>query len=145
VTRAVLDANVLASGAVGLLIVGSTPGQLLRLWLDDAFELIVSDQLRTEVSRTLQKPYFLSRLAPERIANFNALLQERATSTPLTVQVSGVATHPEDDLVLAAAASARADYLVTGDHQLQKLGSYRGVKIVSPAEFLEVLRQQPSN
>jgi predicted nucleic acid-binding protein len=50
-----------------------------------------------------------------------------------------VATHPEDDLVLATAVSAHADYLVTGDRKLQRLGSYQGVRILSPREFLAVL------
>jgi uncharacterized protein len=50
-----------------------------------------------------------------------------------------VATHPEDDLVLAAAVSAEAGYLVTGDRQLQQLGRFRGVDIVSPRAFLAIL------
>lgn len=67
------------------------------------------------------------------------LLEQEAVLTPITRQVQGVATHPEDDLILAAAVSARADYLVTGDDQLQKLGGFEGVKIVSPREFLRLL------
>jgi predicted nucleic acid-binding protein len=58
----------------------------------------------------------------------------------ITVEVRGVATHPEDDLILATAISARADYLVTGDRQLQALGSYQGVQIVSPRQFLTILQ-----
>ena len=38
-----------------------------------------------------------------------------------------------------AAGSAGVDYLVTGDRQLQRLGSHLGTTIVSPAQFLEVL------
>ncbi len=53
-----------------------------------------------------------------------------------------MATHPEDDLVLATAVSAAADYLVTGDKQLQRLGGYHGVAIVSPRDFLALLQQQ---
>jgi hypothetical protein len=41
--------------------------------------------------------------------------------------------------VLAAAVSADADYLVTGDRQLQRLGTYEGVRIVSPRDFLALL------
>jgi predicted nucleic acid-binding protein len=44
-----------------------------------------------------------------------------------------------DDLILATALSAQADYLVTGDSQLQGLGAYRGVAIISPREFLSRL------
>ena len=58
----------------------------------------------------------------------------------ITTSVSGVATHPEDDLVLATAISGKADYLVTGDRQLLKLQEFEDVSIVSAAEFLLILQ-----
>ena len=67
------------------------------------------------------------------------LLEQKATSIALTREVHGVATHPEDDLILAGAWSAEAEYLVTGDAQLQKLGTFEGVKIISPRDFLWLL------
>ena len=42
--------------------------------------------------------------------------------------------------MLATAVSAQADYLVTGDIQLQKLGTYGGVTILSPRAFLDLLQ-----
>ena len=69
-------------------------------------------------------------------------LEQLATRVVVTVVVSGIASHAEDDLVLAAAVSARVDYLVTGDKQLLKLGQYEGVIIVSPRDFLARLEQQ---
>jgi predicted nucleic acid-binding protein len=67
------------------------------------------------------------------------LLRTETDVTPITVQVTGVASHPEDDLVLAAAVSAGADYLVTGDKQLLSLGRYQELGICSPPTFLELL------
>jgi predicted nucleic acid-binding protein len=56
------------------------------------------------------------------------------------VTVAGVATHPEDDLVLATALSAGADYLVTGDRRFRtRVPHYQGVTLVSPAEFLAII------
>jgi hypothetical protein len=34
------------------------------------------------------------------------------------------------------------DYLVTGDEQLQRLGRYESVRIVSPREFPDILRRE---
>lgn len=48
-------------------------------------------------------------------------------------------SNPEDDVVLATAVSAHADYLVTGDRQLLRLGAFEGVALISPAGFVEVL------
>ncbi len=138
--RAVVDANVLASGSLTAL---TPPGQILDLWEAGQFELIVSEHLLDEVDHTLDKPYFLSRLPPEQSARFRSLLRRSATFTPITVQVSGVATQPEDDLVLATAVSAQAEYLVTGDGPFRRrVPSYQGIRLVSPREFLEILRPE---
>jgi putative PIN family toxin of toxin-antitoxin system len=136
VTSATFDANVLASGFVRP---QAPPGQLLQVWSLGVFTLIVSEPLIDETRRTLDKPYFAQRLTPAQRANTIKLLRREAVITALTVEVRGVATHPEDDLVLAAAVSAGADYLVTGDRKLQRLGSYERVRIVSPRQFLELL------
>jgi putative PIN family toxin of toxin-antitoxin system len=133
VIRVVVDANVLASGFTSG---GSPPDRLLRAWLAGDWELMTLEEILSEVERTLHKPYFFRRLGPEGIARNLSLLRERAVITPLSVAVHGIATHPEDDLVLATALSAHADYLVTGDGPLQKLGTYRGVAILSPRALL---------
>lgn len=46
---------------------------------------------------------------------------------------------PKDDMVLACALAAGADYIVSKDDHLKGLGEYRGVKIVSTDEFLKIL------
>ena len=145
---AVLDTNVLASGTVTAI---TTPGQILDYWHLGKFNLAISEhiiyelkQIIYELKQTFTKPYFQKHVSSVRVANFIDLLQNEALIIPITVKVQGVATHPEDDLVLAAALSAKADYLVTGDGPLlRKVGStYQGVKLVTPNEFLEILQKQ---
>ncbi len=141
--KAVLDTNVLAPGVVGFSNSSSTPGQLLRLWQAGAFDLVVSDHILEELARTLSAPYFQRHVGPEELTRLKKLLGRRAIRTAITTRVRGIATHPEDDLVLAAAVSAKAEYLVTGDEKLQRVGGYRNVAILSPRAFLNVLRAGP--
>src|SRR3954468_7962192 len=137
---AVLDANVLSSGAVGFVNPQSTPGQIIRDWQADRFEVIVSDHLLAEVHRTLQKPYFQARLTSAEIDRFERTLMTDATHIEITVTVEGVAKHAEDDLILATAVSAQADYLITGDGPLiRAVPTYEGVRLVTPRQFLEIL------
>lgn len=42
-------------------------------------------------------------------------------------------------MLLEAALAGRADYLVSGDEDLTILGQFRGIAIVTPREFLDVL------
>lgn len=135
--RVVLDTNVLASGLVGR--GQSPPAQILDAWRIGSFSLVVSEHLLTELARTLNDPYFRRRLTSEHIAASINLLNRRAIVASTKVRVEGVATHQEDDLTLATAISAGARYLVTGDKKIQDLRHYRGVRIVSPREFLDIL------
>lgn len=47
-----------------------------------------------------------------KLVNTVATIRHTATMTPITRRAQGIATHPEDDLVVAAAISAGVDYLV---------------------------------
>ncbi len=66
-------------------------------------------------------------------------LRAQAIITPLTIIVSGVATHAEDDVMLSTALSGNAQFLVTGDYKLIALKQYQGVALVTAREFLAML------
>lgn len=50
-----------------------------------------------------------------------------------------VTADPDDDYLVALAAAADADLLVSGDHHLTDLKCVSEVRIVTPREFLEEL------
>lgn len=137
--RALFDTNVLASGFATLRKPESVPGSLIRCWRRSEFTLVVSDHILIELQRTLTKTYFAQQITIDETAQALWTLRHQAEVAPIVLTISGEASHPDDDLVLAATASAHVDFLVTGDRQLQKLGSFRGTTILSPASFLLVL------
>ena len=137
--RITLDANVLAPGFTSH---GSASSRLIDLWRSGAFALVLSEHVLQELARTLTDPYFASRLPYEEATAILTLLSAKATLTELTIEVSGVATHPEDDLVLSTALSGQATILCTRDKQLLKLGSYQGVAILSPGELVARLQNE---
>jgi predicted nucleic acid-binding protein len=50
-----------------------------------------------------------------------------------------VTANDDDNRILECVAAAQAEFLVTGDKEhLLPLGSYRGTKIVTPAQFLDL-------
>lgn len=138
-TRAVLDTNVLVSGFVRSNADAATV-RVLDLWRSGAFDLVTSAPIIEEFRRTLSTPYFISRLSPEDIEAAVALIATLAELVEIVVEVSGVATHREDDVILATAVSAGANFLVTGDRQLRKVAEFNGVRLVTPAEFAGWLR-----
>lgn len=140
---AVLDTNILASGTI---TASTPPGQILDAWRNAQFSLISSEPILNELERTLRKPYFMQRLTAEGIVAFLDLMRNEAIISPITTYVSGVATHPGDDLVLATAISCKADYLVTGDGPfLRKVGpNYRDVNLVTSNTFLAIIQKTKS-
>lgn len=137
--EAVIDTNILVSGFTDR---GGAPGQIVDKWLEGAFQIVTSAYILAELTRTFEKPYFRRHLSPDQIAAAIAALRHRARQTELTVGVSGVASHPEDDPVIATALSAGVPYLVTGDAELRHVGSYEGVTILTPREFLALLEEE---
>jgi predicted nucleic acid-binding protein len=125
----VLGANVLAPGFLNR---GSASGELINLWQREVYELVVSEHLLAELTRTYTDPYFQCRIESGEVALI----------TDLTVSVTGVATQPRDDLVLSTALSGKASLLGTRDRQLLKLGAFREVRIASPGQLLEELRRR---
>ena len=137
--KAVYDTNSLASGTI------STQGPssfIIDAWINSDVEMITSEPLIDELTRTLIKPYFTSRLTAEQRLAFVDLVRTRATVVPITTPIPNVATHPEDNIVLATAESGMAAYIVTGDHGLQSLNHFKGIHIVSPRDFAELLQQE---
>jgi len=132
--RVVLDTNVVVSA----LVWGGTPFQLLQAATDGDIDLYTSPPLLAELRTVLAREHLASRLARQR----SSIEQALALYSELVISVSPLATprtvprDADDDHVIAAALAARADLIVSGDHDLLELQQVEGVPIVDPATAL---------
>jgi uncharacterized protein len=55
-----------------------------------------------------------------------------------TVKVS---SDLEDNKILECALSSKTKYIISGDDHLKKIKDYKGIKIISPREFKELLEK----
>lgn len=133
---AVLDTNVLVSAFPAH---GTVPAMLIDAWRQGAYHFVISEPILEELAETWSDPYWQARFAPTESVAAIALLRSTAIVTALTVEVTGVATHPEDDLILATAVAGAATHLVTGDRKLRAVGAFQGITILSPRAFLDRL------
>ena len=135
--KLVLDTNVIVSA---LLKRSSAPGQILQLWRDGRFDLLVSDPLYAELTEVLGRRKLKVYLKPELSRRFLELLRDYAT----WVEVGRVPPHtvrdPKDLMVLGTAVAGRADLIVSGDQDLLVLRRFRGIPILDPRATLEVIR-----
>ena len=135
-TRIVLDTNVLASGFSSD---ASTARTLLDRWQDEEYELVVSEHLLAELARTFEDTYYRVRVSSQQAERVFTLLRADALMAALSTPVVGVATHAEDDDVLATALNGEAAILCTRDKQLLRLRTYENIAILRPGELLALL------
>lgn len=61
-----------------------------------------------------------------------------------TGSLRGICRDPKDDMVLECAILGGAEIIVTGDKDLLTLGLFRGIRILTPRQFLTLQRAEGS-
>ena len=134
--RAVVDVNVLVSG---ILSAKSASAEILRANRDGQFELVVSELLLAELTRTLTYPRLRKRIPAEKAAAFVNWVREHGIVSEDPAGPPPVGSRdPDDDYLLALAIDRRA-YLITGDQDLLVLA--HELPILTPAQFATKLRE----
>lgn len=132
--RLVLDTNVLLSG---IAYPASVPGRILAAWRHGSIEVILSAYILDELRRVLPRLAHRHGLTATEIEDLvDALAIQAEVIEPLPdadPALRDVADQPILGTLLAALQGSRADYLVTGDHDLLALADRH--PIVTPAQF----------
>lgn len=107
----------------------------------DKYRLFVSKQTILELLDVLDRPQLTKKFTT--IATINKRTVIRIVSNAEVVaipEVLPVSRDPKDDKFLATAKAAGADYVVTEDTDLLDLKEYEGVKIITGAAFLQIIK-----
>lgn len=135
--KAVVDTNVWVSAAQNPV---GTPRRIAEAFEADLFVMVYSNKMIAELVRVLARPKFAGKIDVDQAGRFVALIKRTAVFVQAT-DIPTTSRDPKDDVFLACSLASNADYLVTGDKDLLTLKEYGNTKIVTPAEFLEVLAQ----
>ena len=132
--RIVLDTNVLVSA---LLSPFGPPAEILRLVTTGTVRLCHDARILGEYRQVLLRSAF-----PFRPLQVESLLDQiEADGEPITAfALSDRLPDPDDEAFLEVALAADARYLVTGNLRHFPPESQRGVRVVSPREFLKSYR-----
>lgn len=132
--RAVLDTNVVVSA----LLWGGTPERLIEAAGEGPLELFTSGPLLAELAGILTRPKFAALLRRRTLsaADILARYRELAETVEVAALSEAALRDPDDAVVLACAAAARADVIVSGDGDLLALATFRDIPILTPAHAL---------
>lgn len=135
--RVVVDTSVLVSG---LIRHQGPPGDILRALRDGRFIVVYSHETLMEVVEVLGRDFFRSKyhIQFNDIEVLVSLIRLRGDAVVPAQKITDC-RDPKDNKFLEAAVAGEADYLVSGDGDLLSLNPYRGIPILSPAEFLETI------
>lgn len=139
--RVVADTNVIVSAMLWI----GTPHEILVASERARLTLWVSPALLRELTGVLNRPKFAPRLRELRVSASELTAgYARLARLVKPQRIMRVVTEdPADDEVLACALAARAQYIVTGDSDLLRLQSYRGISILSPTVFVQQQLSRP--
>ena len=130
--KVILDTNIIIS-AIGF---GGKPAQILLQALEEKINAFISPILLAELQEILNKKLHLSNqdiiLTIEEIKDSFQIINPQETVTILQ--------DDDDNRVLEAAMEGSCEYIITGDKELLALKEYKGVKIITAEEFLNLLK-----
>ena len=98
-------------------------------------DIVWSDTLKQELDSLLTG---LHKIGPATRIALEAYVDLCEFVEPLPLD-ERVCRDQDDNVVLATALAGQADVIVTGDADLLVLKKFRGIRILSPRQFLEVL------
>ena len=132
--KVVFDTNVVVSACYWR----GAPFDCLAAWADGRCEAVVSPALLAEYDETLEE---LAHEYPDRTpVGWLEALTSAATLVFPVERAAGATPDAKDEMVLECALAAEADVIVSGDKKhLLPLRRFRGIPIVSPADFFRSL------
>jgi uncharacterized protein len=129
--RVVIDTNVFISAVL-------FPGEanrLVELWQKDEFLFLMSQEILNEYIKVLSYPKF--KLTDEEITHIiESELIPYISPSAVKTKLAVITDDTSDNKFLSLAVEGNADFIVSGDKHLLKLGEFKKIRIVTPKVFL---------
>ena len=138
--KVVFDSNILVSAT---------------FWTGDSFTVLnqadkgviknfLSKEIEEEYRRVITSEEIIEK--QERLRLNMQEIVERVIITSMIVipkrKITAVKDDPDDDKIIECAVEGKVNYIITQDNHLLKLKDFEGIRIVTPKEFLDILKKQ---
>jgi len=139
--KIVLDTNVLVSALINP---HGKPAQIINYVFENKIRLFTSPSIMEELERVLSYPKLMKRhgLNSEELKEFISDLLSIMSLIEEEKIIEVIMEDPSDNKYLSCAIDAKVDFIISGDIHLLNLGEYEGIRIVTPAQFLEIMERE---
>ena len=131
----VLDTNVFISG---IFWKGNFCSQIIDAWRKGKFTLVSSISIIEELTEILKD--FKIQMPDDMIEEWKNMIIENSIIIETKNKIN-IIEHTSDNKFLEVAVEADAEYIISQDKHLLDLKGYKGIKILSPEDFLKVLEK----
>jgi putative PIN family toxin of toxin-antitoxin system len=133
--RAVADTNVFVAAATAPT---GTCGRLVTAIAQQRWQPVFCPMLVDELTDVLYRDKFRRWIGVDDVVSFIRDVRILAHEVPDPAVIAGVTPDPDDDYLIALAAAARVDTVISGDAHLRRADT-GGIRVVSPGGFLREL------
>ena len=135
--RVVFDTNLLVS----YLLSHRPPiATLIEVHLaQEDFVLLTALPLLVELERVLGYPKLQRYYTQDEKQRFLALVSALSKVVDVPEAIPAISRDPDDDWVIACGVVGKANFIVSGDNDLVELVNVGEMRIVTPAQFLNIL------
>jgi len=132
--KVVIDTNVFISG----LNFTGKPTEVLELFVKGEIEVYISPFILKELGRILREKFEWNEKQLQKVLN---KIKKKAVMVRPKTKISIIKTKKDDNRILECAVDGSVQYIISGDKRhILPLKNFRGIKILSPDEFLRLLR-----
>lgn len=135
--KVIFDANVFVSFFITH---GPTIEAILQGWEQDRFTVYASDEIIAEVWRVFEYVKIRQKLFSESKQILTTMFRIKVKRVKHEKQIL-FTRDPQDASYLETAVASNASYIVTGDKVLLTLKKIDTTRIVSPREFVDLLKE----
>ena len=137
--KVVIDTNVFVSG----IFWKGISNRIIIAWRAGKFDLVNSLMNVEELIKILQ--FFKIDMSDEHIKEWVNLIVENSIIVDVVGKIRIVKDDPTDDKFIETALNGNADYIISQDRHLLDIKEFEGIKMVTPKEFLRILKTENSN
>jgi putative PIN family toxin of toxin-antitoxin system len=130
--RVVVDTNVLVSA-----FLNKGKSRKLVSKLLEEHTVVLSAPMLAELADVLSRKKF--GVKTEAVNGFVSVLVRRTTVVSVKSSLKVVPEDPDDDVVVNTAVSGKAEYIVSGDGHLLKVGTYKNIRIITVNECSQII------
>ncbi|MFH1585559.1 MAG: putative toxin-antitoxin system toxin component, PIN family [archaeon] len=131
------DTNVLVSGTFWK----GDSDDIINIIDSGKIELILSEELIGEYNDVINRDEIIEKIEKKNLIlneSVQKIIKDSTIVNPAN-SLDIIKEDPSDNIILECAIEGNVDYIITQDNHLLKIKEFKGIKIVTPSEFLKMV------